>query len=818
MMILLNLNVYSQDLNPVYLKFLPSNVNPSEIKSSDIPSEQVLRQMGLSDEEVSQALDFKYQRGLYENTDVDTISSFKDKIQKFYMNMGDLSYEEDTLTFPKAKIYGQHIFRTNDINYFQRSSDVNAPGNYELGAGDQLSISVWGRSDYSDLSTVDEKGYIHPSGFGRIYVKGLTFAKAKSLIRNRLGMNDSDMEITLIYSRVILVNIVGEVYNPGSYAIPAINTAFNALMASKGPTQIGSVRNIYIKRDGLIIDSLDVYKFLFNPSRHNDLYLQDGDYIIVSSASNLVEVKGEVNRPYTYEIKKSDNVYDVVKYAGGYTPFASKNIITLKRFDKDRFLIHDVHKNDLRTTYLESADEITVNKIQSKSTNYITLEGTVGVEGDYEFIEGENILELLQRSSCLNDYLYTDYAYISRLNKDRTRTHISINLSKVINDPKHKENLKLQEFDIVRVMSVDDFDDNYIVSVFGSVRNPGDHLYGDGLLLKDVLILSGGINQEASGSRVEVSRVLEIEEKTILPKRSVVLTANINDDLTLKMEESSFRLQPNDQVFVRKNPSYREPINVFVSGEVQYPGMYALLSEGEKISQIIKRSGGVTDYAFLTGSKLYRKVNLQEKEYSQNLVSERFKEFIFSDTQFNKYNENLFEREMIKYSSAGIIKVPEYSLVSFDLNKALSNKGSKHNLVLHPGDSLVIPKLIDVVYLTGDLFNYEADGINVPYFPSKRADYYINNFAGGYSKQNDKTRTVVIYPNGSVKRSINMKLFRISPKVKRGSTIKIIAKEEYKTDTKIKPIDWNLAIEHTITKITAVMSLYLLIERIDGSF
>ena len=423
-------------------------------------------------------------RRFYSDNTIDSNSRFNEKIVRFYKNISNDKILEDTLIFPKAKIYGQDIFRSNDINFYQKTTNPNFPNNYEIGPGDQLSIAVWGNSEYTDVVKVDEGGYISPSGFGRIYVKGLTFEDAKSLIRKKLGMYNSDMDITLIYSRVILVNIVGEVYNPGSYAIPGYkHITFNALMVLNGPTQIGSVRNIYIKRNGEIVDSLDVYKFLFKPISHKDIYLQDGDYIIVSSASNLVEVRGEVNRPYTYEVKNSDNLKDLIVFAGGYTSEASKNIITLKRFENEGLLVHDVHQKDLSKIKLKSADEIIVNKIQRKISNFVSLEGSVGVEGDYEFIEGEKILELLQRTNCLNEYLFTERSYVLRKMKDGSRKSISVDLESVLQNPESKSNITLKEYDIIKVMSIDDFHDSYIVSVFGSVRNPRELSFGKGMKL-----------------------------------------------------------------------------------------------------------------------------------------------------------------------------------------------------------------------------------------------------------------------------------------------------------------------------------------------
>ena len=812
-----SVSCFAQDNS--YLRFIPSYMNPNDVLPSDIPSEQVLRQMDFSEEEISEAMDFKYSRGKYsDNTSDETLdSSSLNNVQKFYKNMEE-KIPKRKHKFPKGKIYGQDVFRNNDISFFQQSSSENPPNNYEIGPSDQFSIAVWGNSDYTAVVTVDEKGYISPSGFGRIYVKGLTFSQAKSLIRRKLGMNNSEMDISLVYSRVILVNIVGEVYNPGSYSIPALNTAFNALMAAKGPTQIGSVRNIFIKRDGKVIDSLDVYNFLFNPSEHTDIYLQDGDYIVVSAATNLVEVTGEVNRPYTYEIKPSDNMDDVIAFAGGYTTEASKNIITLKRFEEGGgLLVHDVHKSDLSTIKLNAADEIVVNKIQRRTSNFVSLKGTIGVEGDYEFIEGERISDLLGRSNSLNEYLYKESAYILRLNPDRSRTTIKVNLKKAL-DGNNKDNIMLKEYDIINVMSIDDFEDSYIVSVFGSVRKTGNIIFGDGLTLTDVIDLSGGIKQEASGSRIEVSRVVDVHSDSIIPKRRVVLVADINSDLSLNKDDNDFMLQANDQIFVRKNPDYKLPINVVVNGEVLYPGTYSLISEGDRISDIIDRCGGLTENAFLEGVKLYRKTKvLQNENSSDNIFSSEFKAEILSDTGlYNKYSEDLLNSELSVLSQEIEYNDIAYNIVTFDMKKAM-DVNSKHNIILLEGDSLVIPKSNNIVYITGDLYNYEGNGISVPYFQRKRANYYINNFAGGYSKENNKNRTVVIYPNGSVKRSVNYGLFSLSPIVTKGSMIKLMSTEKLEKIERT-PLDWNAAIENTLIKVTGVMSLYLLISRINGSF
>ena len=806
-------------INSAYLSFLPSDINPENLRPSDIPSEQVLKKMGLSEDEIAEAMDYKYSRGKYSQSSLDTIDNLG--LVKFLQVLGD-TLITDTVSYPIAKIYGQDIFRKNDLSFYQKSLDAKAPENYKVGSGDEISISVWGYSDFTETLLVDERGYITPSAYGRIYVKGLTFKNMRSLLKNKLSsyldMSNSQIDVSLAYSRVITVNIVGEVYNPGSYSIPAINTAFNALIAAKGPSQLGTVRNIYIKRNGKIVDSLDVYQFLFNPGLSSDIYMQDGDYLFVPPANNIIEVKGAVNRPYTYEAKKGESVADIIKYAGGFSTQAFADVVTLRRIEYNLLKVNDVYKDHLASTFLENGDEIIVNTITNKLSNLVSVKGDVGVSGDYEFILGERLLDLLGRAKCIDKKTFLDRVYVIRMNEDRTRTHIAINLSSIIDNESHEDNILMQEYDIVRVLSVDNFDDHFSVSVFGSVRNSGDFDFGVGMTLQDVLLQAGGLTQQAEGSRVEVSRVMDydISSKKLIPKRAVVRNIKIGDGLVLSSEAQEFILQPFDQVFVRKNPDYDSPVNVVISGEVRYPGAYPLLSRNEKVSSLIKRAGGCNSYAYLDGVKMFRKFKVVVPVNEKLNIPDILLDSILTDVElFNIYNLELLNRERTR-SDYFTYDSLTYEIVYFDMHKAISNTKSKHNLTLQEGDSIVIPKTLDVVNITGDLNNIDGHSISVP-FMGLRAHYYVNNFAGGYSNENKKSSTVVVHANGVTKKSINFGLFSISPKLKPGSTIKVV--NDYRVKRKKKEdIDYNRHIESVVTKITALMSLWLLIDRVNGSF
>jgi protein involved in polysaccharide export with SLBB domain len=808
-----------------YRNFLPSNANPDDLRPSDIPSKQVLKQMGFSEEEIQEAMDFKYGKGKYDKvqkTNNDTISN----IDKLYLFFED-SISFDSIAYPKARIFGQDVFRNNKLAFYQKALDAKAPENYKVGPGDEISISIWGFNDFSETLEVDSRGYISPSSYGRIYVKGLTFKNMRSILKKKFStffdMQNSEIDVSLSYSKVITINIVGEVYNPGSYIIPSINTAFNALIAANGPTQLGSVRNIYIKRNGKTVDSLDVYQFLFNPEKSNDIYLQDGDYLFVPPAKSIVEVTGAVNRPYTYESKDGETARDMIRYAGGYSTKAFRDIITLKRLDYNDIKVYDVHSADMDSEIIKDGDELVINNISNKISNVITVTGNIGVSGEYEYKKGENLLELLQRAKCISQKTFTDKAYVIRLNKDRTKTHISVNLESIIENPNHVDNIQMQEYDVVNVLSIDDFDDNFYISVEGAVRSAGDFNYGDGMSLQSALFLAGGLTQQAEGSRVEVSRIMEYDINTnkLKPRRAVVKNVIIGNDLVLSNEAEEFALQPYDQIFVRSNPDFEPAINVKIMGEVKYPGTYSILRKNEKISSLIQRSGGLTNYAYLDGVKMYRRFEVvkdKDNDLEEMNISDKLRKSILNDSESASiYTEELEQKSNMMFSKElkNLDKEIDVDMVYLDLNKALKSNQSKHNLVLNEGDSIIIPKIMDVVHITGELMNLQGNSISAPYFNSKRANFYVKNFAGGFSRSNDKNNTVVVYPNGIAKKSKNFIFFKMSPKVSKGSTIRVTSKNRKSKRKNRSNIDWNQQIENAMLKISAVLTLWVLVDRVQ---
>ena len=820
--------LYAQDISQLkdkantpqqYLKFAPSNLSATHINPSDIPSEDVLRQMGLSDQEIKQAMDYKFQKGAYNSNFMDSSATDINQFQanRLVSTLSDTLFPyNDSIQYPIAKVYGQNFFRNQSINFFTRSYDSQAPTNYLIGEGDELTISIWGLAEHNEVVVVNDKGYIQSMHAGRIYVGNKDLKTVKSLVRGRLGnffdLSKSQFDLTLNYSREITVNIIGEVFNPGSYSIPATNTAFNALVASGGPNQIGSVRHIYVIRDGETVDSLDVYKFLFDVSYSKDLFMQNNDKLFVNTASRLVEMKGEINRPYTYEVKPDDKLVDLIKYAGGFTKMAYKNGITVKRIEGNEVNTITIDEVGMRHFKMKNGDEIIVNSIQGIARNLVNIHSSVGVSGDYQFTNGERIYDMLLKSNSLNDDLFLNSAYLVRTDDNFDKEYIIIDIADVVADPTSASNILVKEYDELFFLSRRDFMDEYQVTISGGVRVPNTFSFGNGITLSDILTMAGGLVPEASGGKIDVSRVLELDDETNILKaqRELVRSFKITDEGLLSEKALDFELEPFDEIAVRINTDFEEVRTIYLTGEVEFPGKYSLISNKETLSELIERAGGIKYTGDAGAAKMYRMLQLEENPKNKVDYFEDDEEIIngfFSDGEFVQIVP-VNEEDKSKVSTIETKYTNKYTPVHVDLRRALKYKKSKYNIVLNHSDSIHIPKFQDLVKITGALSNFDDHTISVPYM-ERRANYYVNNFAGGFNKHNVKANTLVISPSGAVKKAKDFGLFVLYPRVKSGSTIKVTEDIKIKRQ-KPDPVDWTRVLESTVTKISALASLYIL--------
>lgn len=688
----------------------------------------------------------------------------------------------DTTKLPKSAIYGHDYFRNKNYQMFNRTTDAQAMGDYIIGVGDQIGINVWGYSSYSGSYTVDQSGSIMPEGIGKIFVKGLTLDKAKQLIRSSfatyLDMPNSQIEVTIIYSRVITVNIVGDVFNPGSYSIPALNTAFNALLASGGPTDLGSVRNIFVKRQGKTVRMLDIYQFLLDPNSSTDFFMENNDYIFVPPAQKVVSVGGEVNRPFKYELIEGEDLNNLITYAGGLTPKAYTKAVQVKRFSGNQYILLDVNLDSLMRVKgkfdLMNGDEVLIGTVPQDIFRFVKVSGAVMQPGEYNFSEGMRISDILSKSHGLKESAMTDRAYIIRKNNDLTSTYVTFVPDNVIKNPNSSENFKLQNLDEVVFFDKQTFVDTVKVTAEGAVRLPGKYTYANGMTLNDLLFSSGGLKPEAANTRIEISRY----DTSNRGAPRVIQTFAIDKDLQVASPGLEFELRPFDFVFVRSVSALDTQMVVTLTGEVMYPGVYALTSKTEKLVDLIQRAGGVTRWADANEATLVR-------------------------AEDNR------------------------GLVFMELEKALKDQGGRFNLLLKPGDQIDVPIMNDIVSISGMInFPYKDSlgFLNTPWKDGKRAKWYIKKYGLGFAPDAKRIRTYVIQPGGTVQDPKRWTFIRIYPKVQKGASVVVpyILEKDGITGTVTTtavaakpPLDWNQVIESALVKITGLLTLYVLVTRIN---
>jgi protein involved in polysaccharide export with SLBB domain len=695
---------------------------------------------------------------------------------------------------PKAEIpvtvYGQELFRKGDLKIYERSIDAKAPSNYELGVGDELGISIFGVSYYNTVAKVDSRGRIELGQLGSIYVKGVPFDRAKILIKtalsNNFNMSSNQVEISLAYSRSITVNIVGEVFKPGSYKIPALNTAFNALIAAGGPTDIGTLRNIQLRRNGKVIKTFDVYAYLQNPGSDDDFFLQDNDYLVVGTVGKLVSIDGAVKRPMTYELLPGEELSQLIKFTGGLNANAMASRSQVKRYVGKNLSLLPINLDSitqLKQDYkLQNGDAVNIGNVNADLENSVEVKGPVYFPGVFPIVEGDRVSELITKAGGLREQILLKRAYLVRTEKDETRKYIPLNVQTILGNVASDGNVLLKKNDVLLLYSEADFLDKFTVNVNGEVKTPVTLAYKEGLTLGDVLVLAGGIKISAELTKIEISRsnIFAPNYKPGEPYQTATMELTIPKEITENQEVLNTPMLPFDIVSVRRIPNFELQKTITLKGEFKYPGIYVIQDKGFTVNDAVKLAGGLTPYAFPEGAK------------------------------FDRPN------------------LPGGFLV-FDLKKAMQRRGSMFNYILKEGDIISVPKVIDYVSIYGSGIQYIENLItldsltdyavmNSPFVNGKRAGYYIRTFGNGYTADAWRSKTYVVEANGRVRRTVNLYAFRVSPKVKKGSAIYVISKEK-KAKSSFKdrfnkiPTDWNKVISDITVKLTGFATLWALIQK-----
>lgn len=632
------------------------------------------------------------------------------------------------------QVFGRNIFNTNNLT-FEPSTNLPTPSNYRLGAGDQVIIDIWGTSQVSIQETISPDGAISIENLGLVFLNGMTVNQATSYLRKELnkiyaGLSDenptSHIKVSLGNSRTIQVNVMGEVYQPGTYALSAFSTVFHALYSAGGVSEIGSLRNIQVVRNGKTIANVDVYDFIMQGKTKDDISLQEGDVIIVSPYEALVKIEGNVKRPMKYEMKSNETVATLLKYAGNFTSDAYTRSMKLVRQNGKEYQIFTVDDMDYTVFQLKDGDVITAEAILNRFENKLEIKGAVYRPGIYQFGGDLNtVKQLVEKADGVMADAFLGRAVLHRQREDLTREIIQVDMKGILNGT--KPDIALKRNDVLYIPSIHDLKDLGNVEVFGEVARPGKYIFADNMTLEDLIIQAGGLLESASTVKVDVSR-------RIKNNKSTEVSATIGEMYTFALKdgfvvdgEAGFVLEPYDQVYVRRSPGYQQQVNVTVTGEILYDGTYALTSKSERLSDLVKKAGGVTPYAYVKGAKLMRKANEEEIARMKDVME-------------------MMQREMGNASmdSLKLDAETNYS-VGIDLEAALKNPGSDADIVLREGDQLILPELVNTVKINGAVMFPNT----VAYNKKMTVKDYISQ-AGGYANGARKTKAFIIYMNGQV--------------------------------------------------------------------
>ena len=621
-------------------------------------------------------------------------------------------------------VYGHDVFsRGFGVNF-----NTPTPQNYVLGPGDQLVVDIYGESQKTLVYTISPEGTITVGGVGPVYVSGLTVAEAQNKIKNTLGVHyqGSSVRLTLGQTRSIMVSIMGEVNSPGSYHLSSFSTILHALSMAKGIKPLGTLRNIKVYRGGRLVTIVDLYEYILNGRLAGNISLEDNDVIQVDPYECLVGITGNVKRPMFYEMRRTETVGTLLKYAGGYTGDAYKKSVRLVRQSGERYTVHNIDEFEMNAFTVDDGDAVTVDAILNRYDNMVEIKGAVFRPGQFN-ISGDvcSVRTLIQAADGLTEDAFLDHAIIHRLKEDRTLEVIPIDVKGIMDG--NVADVPLKNEDVVFIPTQEELRKERYFTVTGEVMTPGNYEYSDNTTIEDLIVMAGGLRDGASLARVDVSRRIQdpySTEKT----RNVAKTFqfDIKDGLVIKKDGTAFYLQPYDVVHVRRSPSYVMPKNISVTGEVNYEGAFTIEKKDIRLTDAIQMAGGIAEGAYIKGARLVRIMNDEERTRKLAVLE--------------AIRNNLEDKDSIAWNK---MEMSDVYPIGIDLEKAMKEPGGQYDIVLREGDHIDIPEYNGTVRISGDVQFPNT----VTYVKGKSVKWYIDN-AGGYCERAKKNKAFIVYQNG----------------------------------------------------------------------
>lgn len=631
------------------------------------------------------------------------------------------------VTSATKQIFGHDIFQNEKLT-FEPNMNIATPASYVLGPGDEILIDIYGTSQSSQKYAISPEGTIIVEKIGPVAVSGLTVEQAQAKVQSKMGLHyqGSSIKLTIGQTRTVVVNVLGEVVNPGTYTLSAFSTVFNALYLAGGITEIGTLRNIKVSRGGKIVSKIDVYDYILNGKLTGNILLQDNDAIIVGAYDALVNVQGAIKRPMFYEMKEGESLKSLIEYAGGFLSTANKSLVSVDRKTRDGLTVHTVGEWEYPSFGLQDGDVVSVKGIIGRYQNMVEVSGAVFYPGHYEISNDCNsVRTLIEKAGGVKENAYTNLVVLFRLNENRTRKAMSIDLAGIMSN--NVPDVILENEDSLVVSSDEEITRARRYFIYGPIVKPGSYPYVNNMTLEDAIVAAGGLREEALLSNIEVARRLQYtdEQDSTYNKKAKLYTFNVEDGLVVR-EGQNFVLKPFDVITIKRNPEYADVSMVHISGEVKYPGNYSLRSRNERLSDLIEHAGGLTNAGFIGGARFTRALTPFERERAIQLL------------------EIAHSADTVDISK---IEIKDRYPVGIDLQAALKEPGCSKDIILRNGDQIVIPPFDNTVRISGEVLYPNT----VPYVEDKSASYYINQ-AGGTSEKGRRSKAFIIYANGQVSR------------------------------------------------------------------
>ena len=626
------------------------------------------------------------------------------------------------------KVFGRDIFNNRALT-FEPAMNIATPQNYLVGPGDQIIVDVYGASQRTVSETVSPDGTITIPGYGPIQLAGLSVSAAKEKLRSTLGSRyaSSRINMTVGQTRSILINVMGEVKVPGTYTLSAFATVFHALYMAGGINDLGTLRNIKVFRGGHQISTVDIYDYILNGRMTGNVRLQDNDVIIVGPYDALVEIEGNVKRPMFYEMRKNESVSTLLKYAGGFSGNAYKKSVRLLRKTGRLKSVYNVEEFDMSSFQVDDGDVVSVDSILDRYENMVEVKGAIFRPGLYQLgNEINSVRSLIQHAEGVTEDAFTNRGVMHRLKEDRTLEVIPVDVKGILAGT--SPDIPLKNEDVLFIPTQSDLQQQRTLTIHGEVMYPGPYQYADNETLEDLILQAGGLTDAASTAKVDVSRRI-VDPKATTSSKSIAKTYSfsLKDGFVID-GTPGFVLEPYDEVYVRRSPGYQAQRNITVSGEVLFEGEQTLSSKTQRLTDAIKAAGGVTPEAYVKGARLERRLNEDERARRSFLLKQLQSQISGSDSV-----------------AMNQLDLGDTYTVGIYLDKALENPGSEYDVVLREGDNLIVPEYNGTVKVSGNVMYPNT----VVYHAGKNYKYYINQ-AGGYGNHAKKTKTWVIYQNGTM--------------------------------------------------------------------